>query len=62
MELYDHQSEVHSVALDLSANLVLSGSSDGTVAVWDVTGAQIARLAGHTAEVYGVAVVAARPA
>ena len=47
-ELTGHQSWVRSVALSGDGLHIVSGSDDGTVAVWDLqTGARLHQLTGH---------------
>ena len=54
-----HEGSVWSVAIDSSARIVLSGSSDGTVRVWDVsTGQHVRTLSGHQGWVNSVALSA----
>jgi hypothetical protein len=55
--LTGHQREVRSVAVSPDGRHAVSGSSDGTVAVWDLqTGERLRTLAGHQGEVRSVVV------
>ncbi|GEM_PF-1515570 len=54
--LRGHEGAVHSVAFSASRDLVVSGSADKTVRVWEAhTGAELVCLRGHLGAVYGVA-------
>ena len=55
-ELTGHHDQVNSVALSGDGRHIVSGSSDGTVAVWDLqTGARLHELTGHQSWVSSVA-------
>jgi WD40 repeat protein len=55
--LAGHQGSVNSVAVSPDGRRIVSGSSDNTVAVWDLeTGSRLLTLAGHQDRVYSVAV------
>ena len=54
--LTGHQDRVNSVALSGDGRYIVSGSDDGTVAVWDLqTGARLHELTGHHGGVSSVA-------
>src|SRR5262249_35868569 len=55
--LTGHRDRVRSVAVSPDGRLVVSGSQDRTVAVWDLdTGRRLRQLIGHQDEVWSVAV------
>jgi WD40 repeat protein len=55
--LTGHTGEVFSVAVTPDGTRAVSGSSDGSVRVWDLaTGRELAVLTGHTRQVFSVAV------
>jgi WD40 repeat protein/DNA replication protein DnaC len=55
--LTGHEGSVYSVAISKEAGMIVSGSSDKTIKLWDIkTGRLINTLKGHTGWVYSVAI------
>ena len=55
--MYGHSSSVYAVAVFADGKRVVSGSSDGTVKIWDAkTGTELCTLSGHSDCVQTVAV------
>jgi WD40 repeat protein len=51
-----HTNEINSVTFSNDGRLALSGGSDGTVRLWDLTtGKEVKQLSGHQSQVHGVA-------